>query len=161
MPVQAFSRDEIIGLVPGDAFPNIVTPTPDDSAGVDTLCTRKPACQLHTTTPADLLGKQAFALLIATPELCATAYCGPVLETLLGVVEQYPEIGFIHGEVYANVDEVGGNYTDPAIELAPHVKALDLEFEPALYFVNAQGVIVDRLDNVFDIKELRAELDAL
>jgi hypothetical protein len=44
-------------------------------------------------------------------------------------------------------------------ELAPAMSAYNLSYEPALFVAKPGGVIVDRLDNVFDRAELAAALD--
>jgi len=101
------------------------------------------------------------AVLFATPAFCATAYCGPVLDVLLEEMGSFPNIAFIHVEVYSNPREVNGNYNDPNIKVAPPLVEIGLEFEPSLYLVNKRGEIVDRIDNVYDATELRAALAVL
>lgn len=61
----------------------------------------------------------------------------------------------IHCEVYP--DDQGPT----SGSLAPIVEALGMEFEPSLYLIGADGIVIDRLDNVFDRAELTAALDAL
>ena len=57
----------------------------------------------------------------------------------------------VHAEVYTDPD--GGS--DPATGgLADAVDAYGLTFEPSLFVADADGTIVERLDNVFDRVEL-------
>lgn len=161
LSVQIFEPSVAAGLVIGSQMPAIALPTRSELRDLDTLCTREPVCSLHAASLDNTLGNSPVALLIATPALCSTAYCGPVLETLLAAKPDYPQIEMVHAEVYSNVKEVRGDYGDPAIKLADHMKALDLEYEPALYLINADGVLVERIDNVFAASELRPALDAL
>ena len=95
---------------------------------------------------------------MATPALCQTAYCGPVVDTLMAEAPAFESVAAIHLEFWANADEVAGNYSDPRLRLAPQVEALGLTFEPSLILVDRAGTIVDRIDNVFDADELRAGL---
>lgn len=162
LPVQAFDPAEVGLPLVGDPFPAIATPTFDEPAGVDRLCTRFEPCPFHQTSADQLLtGDRPLAVLVATPAFCSTAYCGPVLETLIAAAPRHPGLDVVHVEVYANPDEVDGNFTDPRIRLAPAVAALGLGFEPALFLVDAGGVVVDRIDNVFDRTELDAALTTL
>ena len=161
LPVQAFERDEVQGTLPGQPFPSVQTPTDADSAGVDRVCTRFEHCGLHNVSVDQILGTQAFVLLVATPAFCATAFCGPVIETVLGITNEFEGVQFIHGEVYSNTDEVNGNFSDPNIEIAQYLRDLGLDFEPVLYVVNANGVLVERLDNIFDATELRAAVSSV
>ena len=162
LPVQAFDPTEITVPLPGDPFPALSTPTFDDPDGVEPLCTRSEPCPFHTVSADRVLAAgRPLALLVATPAYCSTAYCGPVLETLIDVTAARPDLDVVHVEVYANPDEVDGNYLDPAIRLAPAVQALGLSFEPSLFLVDGSGTITDRIDNVFDRTELEQVLATL
>ena len=161
LPVQIFSPEDNDLPGVGDSFPSLVTPTNVDTMGVDPLCSRNPVCDLHRLSAADVLGTKPMAVLFATPAFCATAYCGPVLDVLLEEMDAFPNVEFIHVEIYSNPRQVNGNYNDPNIKVAPPLLELGLEFEPSLFLVNERGEIVDRIDNVYEGTELRAALDVL
>jgi hypothetical protein len=160
LPVQAFPLDEITVVLAGQQLPSLKTPTFADPAGVSPICTRAPEpCPFHDTTVAEALeAGSPLALLVATPALCQTAYCGPVLDTLIDETGDFPTVTPIHLEFYANADEVAGDYNDDRLRVAPQVEALGLQFEPSLILVDRSGTIVDRIDNLFDPSELRAGL---
>jgi hypothetical protein len=140
---------------PGQAMPAIETPTLTRNLDVSPICTRSPACEFHTQTPAELIaGQTAFALLIATPQFCQTAFCGPVLELLIAGAANHRDLPLIHAEVYANPAEVGGNLGDPALRPSQVLADLALTFEPSLFVVGRDGLIKRRLDNVLDADEL-------
>ncbi len=161
LPVQAFDPAEVAVAMVGEELPAIITPTADAPEGIRPLCTRAPEpCPFHTLSVDEALGRP-LALLVATPALCTTAYCGPVLETLIAEAADFADVTMVHLEVYANAADVGGNYDDPALAVAEPVNQLGLAFEPSLFLVDAAGVIVDRIDNLFDRTELRASLDSL
>ena len=163
MPIQVFDRSEISVVSPGDPLPKLETPTFDSPEGIDPLCTRLPnPCSFHSLTVAEAVAeKKPLALLVATPALCATAFCGPVLETLIESSGDFKEVNFIHLEVYANAAQVGNNYADPDLEIAQAVSDLGLGFEPSLFLTDNKGMVVDRVDNIYDENELRAGLTAL
>lgn len=155
LTVQAFEPTTVSVPLPGSNFPEVATPTILENSGVDRLCTKSPICNFHEVSADQLLQQnKPFILLVATPAFCSTAYCGPVLDTLIEVSTDYPGLDVIHCEVYANSKEVDGNYADPAIKLAPAVEAMGLTYEPALFLVDPKGIVVDRIDNVFDKTEL-------
>ena len=96
------------------------------------------------------------AFLIATPEFCQTAICGPVLDLLVEALPDFPTVTGLHAEVYA--DPRGT--TDPtAGGLAPTTDAYSLPFEPTLFVADASGRITARLDSVYDRVELRNALE--
>ncbi len=162
MVVQLFDPSEVSVPLIGEPFPAVATPTFDDSSAVDRLCTRIEPCPFHTVSADQVMAEgRPMALLVATPAFCSTAYCGPVLETLIGQQAAFDGVEFLHVEVYENTDEVDGNYADPRIRLAPAIIELGLEFEPSLFLVSADGILVDRIDNVFDSTELSAALRVL
>ena len=109
---------------PGDPMIPVDTPTTDDARGVDPICTRDPECDLHgQTLTAALTGGTPVALSIATPAYCQTAICGPILDLMLQVAPDYPDIRFLHTEVYTDMT---------ASTVAPGVEALNLAREQGL-----------------------------
>ncbi|MDH4277411.1 MAG: hypothetical protein OEW83_04935 [Acidimicrobiia bacterium] len=162
LPVQAFDPADITVPLPGDPMPAVATPTFADPAGVDRLCTRPDPCPFHEDSFDTLMTNgRPSALLVATPAFCSTAYCGPVVDTMIEASAAVDGVDIVHAEVYANTDEVDGNFADPAIRLAPAVIAARLTFEPVLFLVSSDGVLVDRIDNVFDVDEAIDALSAL
>lgn len=142
---------------PGDEMPALITPTVADGLGVTPICTREPACPLHDQTVADVVGTGPMALLVATPAFCQTVICGPVLDVMLGIMDDYAGVSFVHAEVFTNPEE---NSVPLAIEdFAPVVTELGLPYEPVFYVVGADGVVRDRLDYIFDASDMRASLD--
>ena len=155
MSFQIDAAEDVKVIRPGATMPSLETPTTADARGVNPICTREPACPLHDVTLAEALGEGLpVALLVATPAFCQIAICGPVLDVLLDVREDHPGIRFLHAEVYA----------DPAKDLetyAPVVGPLGLHFEPCLVLVGPDGVVVDRIDTIYDRAELQARIDLL
>ena len=144
---------------PGDAMPAIMTPTVDDARGVDPICTREPPCDLHGAPLADVLGTGPVVLIVSTPAYCKTTICGPVLDVLLDRMPAFPDVTYVHAEVYRKPAE---NAQPPTPEdFAPTVAELGLPFEPVLYTVGADGVVVDRLDYIFDGTEITETIERL
>ncbi len=165
LAVQAFERSDIGIPLPGDTFPIIETPTLDDARGVDPICTLADGpCAFHQQTAAQIMTEgRPMVFLVATPAFCTTAYCGPVLETLIEGISELgsgTDLGVVHVEPWANPRE-GQGLSDPGLRLAPSLGPLGLEFEPVMFLVDAAGVIVDRIDNVFDRSELDEALGRL
>ena len=86
----------------GSAAPLVPSPTKAEPLGVRPICTRVPKCPLHTTSLGELAGTgRPIAVLFATPALCQSAYCGPVLDELLDLTRDYVDrIDFVHVEIY-------------------------------------------------------------
>jgi hypothetical protein len=138
----------------GSAAPRAASPTKTDALGVNPICTRIPACPLHTTSLSDLIGTgKPVAVMFATPALCQTATCGPVLDQLLAVRKPYEDrVSFVHVEIYKS---------NKGVALDPTVDAWALPGEPWLYTVDGGGIVRGRLDGAFGRKEIVQQLDAL
>lgn len=169
MPVQAFDRSEVVIPQVGEPFPPASTPTATNPDGVDHLCTRFEPCPLHQEDLALVMadGRPA-VVLVASPALCLTAYCGFALDTVVAAVERLgtsspvaTPVAGIHVETWANPDEVGGDYNDPRIRRSAAVDAWGLNFDPCLFVIGADGTLVERLDVLFDQNELSQALDRL
>jgi hypothetical protein len=134
------------------------TPTVADPRGVELLCTRNPQCPLHDITLREALAAGVpVAFLIATPQFCQQAICGPVLDVLLGQKDAFPGVKMLHSEVYPTVADAQPN----ALKVTEVVSAYGLTFEPALYLAATDGTIVNRLDTIFDEAELHDALAKL
>jgi hypothetical protein len=155
MSLQVDEAADVVVVQPGDPAPAVATPTLADAQGIDPICTSDPICSLHDVTLAAALGEgRPVALLVATPAFCQIAICGPVLDILLSVVDDHPDIRFLHAEPFA----------DPATDQStstPIVEALGLHFEPCLVLVGADGAVVERLDTIYDRDELTEALGRL
>lgn len=138
---------------PGDRLAPFDTPTIVDARGVDPVCTRQPACPFHDVTLTDALAAGTpVVYLVGTPAFCQTGICGPVLDVMMAVAQDYPSLKFLHAEVYTD---------NTATEAAPAVGAAGLSFEPVIFLTDAAGQIVERLDVIIDESELREHLTNL
>lgn len=140
--------------LPGTAAPRAASPTPADTLGVKPICTRRPACPLHDVSLSGVIGSgKPVAVLFATPALCQSQYCGPVLDELLEIMDPYrDEVAFVHVEIYES---------NRGATRAPTVAAWDLPSEPWLFTIGGDGVIEARLDGAFATNEMQAALDRL
>lgn len=140
--------------VVGTAAPRAPSPTRAETLGVKPICTRKPPCPLHEVSLADVIGTgRPVAALFATPALCQSQYCGPVLDELLDLRAPFSDaVTFVHVEIYRS---------NRGATLVPTVEAWGLPSEPWLYTIDGAGTIVGRLDGAFAGDEMQAQLEAL
>ncbi len=141
----------------GEPLPAFTTPTFDDAAGVNPVCTRSPEpCPFHDITLADAISNgKPTAMLIATPAFCQTDVCGPNLEWLIEVAAARTDINVIHAEVYADFER---DNTSPIPSRAPMLEEWDIAFEPSLFVLNSSGTIVDARHFAFDRDEIAEAL---
>lgn len=138
----------------GDKAIRIHTQTLDEVGGdPKKLDTRvPPAKDLIDTDFATVLGRKPVVLMFATPALCQSRVCGPVVD----VEEQVKSavghrVAFIHQEIYAN--------NDPQQGLRPQVDAWHLRTEPWTFVIGSDGRIKARFEGALSVGELQAAVD--
>jgi hypothetical protein len=138
----------------GQRPPAIDTPTRDSAGGdIRKIDTRlPPATDLHDVSFKSVLGKKPVILLFATPALCQSRVCGPVVDIAEQVkAEDGKGAAFIQQEIYNDNDLKKG--------FRPQVRAFNLPTEPWLFAVNRQGKIVDRIEGAFSVSDMKRAVD--
>jgi hypothetical protein len=132
----------------GEKAPVIHTPTAASAGGdLAKIDTRVPPDQMHAVDFAEVVGKQPIALVFATPALCQSRVCGPIVDVAQQVADEYKgKADFIHMEVYAE--------NDPSKGLRPQMKAYGLPTEPWTFLIGRDGVIADRIEGAYGVSEL-------
>ena len=91
----------------GDPAPRIHTPTEAGVGGdLASIDTRIPPSSMHENDFADVVGKKPVVLLFATPQLCQSRVCGPVVDIAEQVKAESggDDVEFIHMEVFRDND---------------------------------------------------------
>jgi hypothetical protein len=131
----------------GDDAPRIHTPTADEVGDLDEIDTRDPHDTMHETDFADVLGEQPIVLVFATPLLCQSRVCGPVVDIAEQVKAEYgDEAEFIHMEIFEDNEIEKGE--------RPQVAAYNLPTEPWLYVIDSDGKVSTAIEGAFSVAEL-------
>ena len=134
---------------PGDEPPPIHTPTEVDVAGnLASIDTRLPPSETqHDADFADVLGEKPIVLTFATPRLCQSRVCGPVVDIAEQVQADYGDRAeFIHMEIFKNNDVAQG--------YRPQVAAFRLPSEPWVFTIDKSGKVAARMEGAFSAAEL-------
>ncbi len=120
-----------------------------DIASIDT---RIPPSSMHSADFADVVGKKPTVLLFATPALCQSRVCGPVVDIAESVKAgtEGEGVEFIHQEVFVD------NRIDKG--LRPQLTEFNLQTEPWLFTVDKSGKVAARLEGAFSERELTAAI---
>ena len=139
----------------GDRVPSVHTPTLDDVDDVAEIDTRVPPSTMHSEDLADVLGEKPVVLLFATPALCQSRVCGPVVDVAEQVKSEYgDEAAFIHMEIWEN-NEFDPKKPNPR----PQVEEFGLFTEPWLFVLDKEGRVAARIEGAFSVSELESALD--
>ncbi len=142
--VTAASKDPIPDV--GEQAPRVDTETLAGAGGAATkIDTRVPPSDMHKVSLKDVAGKRPVALLFATPALCQSRVCGPVVDIALQLQKTYGDrMTFIHQEVYKDNMLSKG--------LRPPLQAFNLQTEPWLFVLDNTGRITARLEGSFGFR---------
>ncbi len=148
--VIAPGDDRIPGV--GDRPPKVTTHTLGSARGnIASIDTRMPPSDMHAKSFADVLGRKPVALLFATPQLCQSRVCGPVVDVALQMKAKYGDrFEFIHQEVYEK--------NDPNQGLRKPLRQFNLPTEPWLFVVGKDGRITARLEGSFGLSAFERAL---
>jgi hypothetical protein len=136
----------------GEKAPVIHTPTVEDVGNVEQIDTRVPPDTMHNVDFADVVGKEPVVLQFATPALCQTRVCGPVVDLAEQVKNERPDdAAYIHMEIW--------NDNNPQNGARPQVLAYHLRTEPWLFVIDEDGRVSTRIEGAFSAGELNAALD--
>jgi hypothetical protein len=126
----------------GSQAVSTATPVAKTDARIAEICTRDPVDHLHAISLADALtnGKPT-VVTFATPLLCQSQQCGPVVDEVILVSQQAGEkANFIHVEEFLP----GPGHSPPAPTLenqAPAFHAWELTSEPWVFVIDKGGAI--------------------
>jgi hypothetical protein len=135
------------------------TPTVDNPRGVNPICTREPACDLHQVTLAAAIGTgKPVVFEVGTPKFCSSQVCGPNLDEVLVVRDRVGgEAVFVHADVY--VDDKPE--TIQKQKVAPTYREWGLRSEPWLFIIDRKGVIAEWYEGPLPADLLEAGLTPL
>lgn len=132
---------------PGEPAPRISTPTTGDVGDISEIDTREPASTMHDDDLAEVLGRKPVVLLFATPALCQSRVCGPVVDAAEQVKREFGDrVAFIYQEVYVDNDLNKGP--------RPQMRAYRLPSEPWLFVIDGEGKVSSAIEGPFSVGEL-------
>jgi hypothetical protein len=131
----------------------IHTPTVASVGGdVSKIDTRVPPDDMHSADFASVLGRKPVLLVFATPALCQSRVCGPIVDEAEQLKSQYGDrMAFIHMEVY-NDNNLQKGYR-------PQLKAWALKTEPWVFAIGRDGRVAARIEGAASVDELRAAIE--
>ena len=151
-PIRVRRRSPVPSV--GEKAPAVETDTLADAGSIEEIDTRlPPAPELHEKSLKDVLGKKPVAVVFATPQLCESRVCGPVVDIALQVKQRYgDEVEFIHQEVFVD--------NKPRKGLRPPLRRFGLPTEPWLFTIDAKGRVAARLEGSFGVAAFEKAVQA-
>jgi hypothetical protein len=162
----AYEAPQAVGvgsMAPKSTNPTVRTPgikpAQLDSLTLDaTSLTALTHPELHQAVIADsIAAKRPIAIVVATPAYCSSRFCGPLVDEFAKVAPNFPEVDFVHLEVFPD------GYEKPvSVHAAQWIAAGGVPSgqgnEPWVFVVDRNGAVAARFDNVVELAVLREEL---
>jgi hypothetical protein len=131
------------------------TPVATSPREIAKICTREPVCPLHDVSLDQALrsGKPT-VLSFATPLLCSSRMCGPVIDEVMLTAQKLgkDKANLIHLEIYPQRDTG---------KPAPLYKAWGLQSEPWTVVIDRDGIIRARSEGPMVASEIQAALQPM
>lgn len=141
----------------GTRPPRSKTPTAADVKKLSTITTDpQPDRDFYELSVDEAIKRrEPFVLVFATPKFCSSAVCGPTLNVVKDVSQDFPKVTFIHVEVYSNLDDPGN------LKVVDAVTEWGLPTEPWVFVVDGGGRVAAKYEGTVGPDELTSELEQL
>jgi hypothetical protein len=107
-----------------------------------------PATDLLRTDLADVVGRKPVVITFATPALCQSRVCGPVVDIVEQARSRAPAgVAWIHQEIWTD--------NNPSKGVQGPVAAWRLHTEPWTFVIDRSGRIAERFEGAFSVGELQ------
>jgi hypothetical protein len=142
----------------GAPAPAIATPTLADTSLDDLTTDASPDEGFYDMSLDEALSNgNKTVVVFATPAFCTSASCGPMMAHAKDLSQAYPDVNWVHVEVYEGFNDA--TFAPDVEHLAPAVVAYGLPSEPWVFVMDQEGVVVARFEGVIGTGELEAILE--
>ncbi len=141
----------------GSKAKSVPTPVATTPAARKLVCTRQPPCPMHAISlDRALASGKPTVVSFATPLLCESRMCGPVVDEQLAAFHELgaAKANFIH------VEEHPGAHPDPN-KVAPAFAAWGFQSEPWVFVIDKAGVIRARFEGPVNAGQIVAAVQPL
>lgn len=154
-PIGFVAVDDPVQVAVGEEAPLSQTRTLDDAAMEDLTSDPTPVESFYEMTVAEAVQSGSSVLIFATPAWCTSQSCGPMLDQVQELVSEYPDLNYVHVEVFENI-----HVTDREdLILVPAVQEWGLPTEPWLYVTDGSGTVTAAFEGAVSDRELRGALE--
>jgi hypothetical protein len=150
-------KDRSSTPAPGAPVPASRTLTGSDPAEIEKFSSARPVDPgLYAVSIDQALQEgKPLAVLFATPGFCTSRLCGPSVEVLQSLRDQFGDSArFIHVEIYKD------GRPNQNMDLVPAVREWGLTSEPWLFVVGRDGRLIDKFEGNITVDEVRPVIEA-
>lgn len=112
---------------------------------------KKPDPRFYEVSIKEALAEgEPFVVVFATPKFCSSQVCGPTLDDVAKVMDDFPEVTVIHSEIYEGLEP-----NNPPVAA---VTEWGLPSEPWVFVVDSDGKVAAKYEGSVGHGELRSAL---
>ena len=149
-PVGLVTVEDPTVVTIGDDAPRSDTRTIANNDISDITSDPNPDAAFYELSVADAVGAGPTVIVFATPAWCTSQACGPLLDQVKALSPNYPDLNYVHVEVYENIHV--SSFDD--LELVPAVAEWALPAEPWVFVTDSNGLVSASFEGVASDAEL-------
>ncbi|MCI0544034.1 MAG: hypothetical protein L0Z49_06260 [Actinobacteria bacterium] len=151
-PVGFVAVDDPLGPGRGDPAPLSETRTAADTPLDDLTSDPDPDPAFYEMTVAEAVSDGPSVIVFATPAWCESQACGPLLDQVKALSDDFPELNFVHVEVY---EDIHVSSIDELVAV-PAVDEWGLVSEPWVFVTDESGMVSALFEGAASDAELRS-----
>jgi hypothetical protein len=140
------------GVAVGDPAPLSETRTTADTDLDDLTSDPTPEPSFYEMTVAEAVQAGPTVVVFGTPAWCQSQACGPMLDQVNVLSTEFPDLNYVHVEVYENIHVTQFDDLVPV----PAVEEWQLISEPWIYVTDSDGTVSASFEGAVSDEELRA-----
>ena len=158
-PAGFIAFDDPPLIEPGEEAPASETRTSADFPDLSVISSDPdPDPAMYESSVASAVTSGAPSVIVfATPAFCASQTCGPLLDQVKGLRPDYPEVEFVHVEIYEDLQVS----SPEELTVVPATDEWGLPSEPWVFVVDSAGAVTSAFEGAASDDELTAAIDAV
>lgn len=141
----------------GEPAPLSETRTTADHDLDDITTDPDPDPSFYEMTVAEAVESGPSVIVFATPAWCTTQSCGPMLDQVKELSDDFPSLNYVHVEIYENLDAASFE----ELVLVPSVVDWQLPSEPWVFVTDDEGVVTAAFEGAASDSELASAFAAV
>jgi hypothetical protein len=149
-PVGLVTVDDPLVISVGDTAPLSATRTSADYDLAELSSDPDPDPSFYVLSVDEAIESGPSVIVFATPAWCTSEACGPLLDQVKAFSPTYPDLNYVHVEVYENIQVSSFDELLPV----PAIGEWGLPSEPWIFVTDASGTVVASFEGAASDAEL-------
>jgi hypothetical protein len=154
-PIGLISTADPVIVASGEDAPRSETRTSADHPLDQITSDPDPNPRFYEMSIAEAVSTGPSVIVFATPAWCSSQTCGPLLDQVGELSGDYPNLNFVHVEIY---EDIQVDSTDQ-LSAVPAVADWGLPSEPWVFVTDGKGVVTRSFEGAASDTELRAAFE--